>query len=298
MGFSPLAALARRIPDGGRSAPRNSAVTGMGLHHNAGVDSYGEASNPNREVSANYWIANDGTIIPNIDETRRAFTSGAAGYPAGAAADHRNITVEISNSPEGVRSGSWAISEAAMNSLVALIADVWTRYGLGLVYRGAGAGLGVHQDWVPTSCPGPYVMGHLGAIIERANQIISGIVPEPEPTQGEDEMSKPMIAQKLDGGPMNTLGVLIEPDGTVVALDLGQWEFWRDRVGCVPVECKNPGHWEYLMGVMAKRRARANIVISDAELKRITAAIRDTAVAASSEVTAQDVAKLLQITVG
>ena len=179
MGFSPLADMRRRIPDGGRYNYRNSAVTGMGLHHNAGVDAYSEAWNPNREVSANYWIANDGTIIPNVDESLRAFTSGAAGYPAGAQADHRNITVEISNSPEGVRTGSWAISDAAMTSLIRLIADVWQRYGLGLVQRSAYQGLGVHQDWVPTSCPGPYIMGNLGNTINAANRII---------TEGEDDM--------------------------------------------------------------------------------------------------------------
>lgn len=179
MTFSPLANLGVRIPDGGRSVPRQSAITGFGIHHNAGVNAYSEAWNPNREVSANYWIANDGTIIPNIDEERRAFTSGAAGYPAGALADHRNITVEVSNSPEGVRSGSWAISDAAMNSLIALIADVYLRYGLGPVVRGSNRGLGVHQDWVPTSCPGPYIMNNLSGIIDAANRII---------IEGEDDM--------------------------------------------------------------------------------------------------------------
>ena len=189
MGFSPLADMSRRITDGGRCNPRGIAVTGMGLHHNAGVDAYSEAWNPNREVSANYWITNDGVIIPNVDESLRAWTSGMAGYPAGAQADHRNITVEISNSPEGVRNGTWAISGAALNALIRLIADVWQRYGLGLVQRSATHGLGVHQDWVPTSCPGPYIMGNLGHIINAANQIISGVAPEPEPKEEEEDMN-------------------------------------------------------------------------------------------------------------
>lgn len=189
MTFSPLADMNRRIPDGGRSVPRQSAVTGFGIHHNSGVDSYGEATNPRREVSANYWIANDGTIIPNIDESRRAFTSGAAGYPAGALADHRNITVEVSNSPEGVRTGTWAISDAAFNSLVALIADVWIRYDLGLVERSATRGLGVHQDWVPTSCPGPYIMANLGEIIAAANRIMTGEASPIQTQEEEDDMN-------------------------------------------------------------------------------------------------------------
>lgn len=181
MGFSPLANMSLRIPDHGRSNPRQYAVSGFGIHHNAGVNAWAEASNPNRQVSANYWIANDGTIIPNIDEERRAWTSGALGYPAGADADHRNITVEVSNSPEGVRNGSWAISDAAFNSLVALIAEVYRRRGLGPVKRGATRGIGVHQDWVPTACPGPYIMTHLGTIIAMAEALRTGNVQEPEP---------------------------------------------------------------------------------------------------------------------
>ena len=123
MGFSPLANMARRIPDLGRYNPRQSAITGFGIHHNAGVNSYGEATNPNRQVSANYWITNEGDILPSVDENYRAWTSGMAGYPAGANADHRNVTVEVSNSPEGVRTGTWAISDAAMNALIAYLME-------------------------------------------------------------------------------------------------------------------------------------------------------------------------------
>ncbi|WP_427870532.1 peptidoglycan recognition protein family protein [Leucobacter luti] len=188
MGFSPLANTSRRIPDVGRSVPREARVTGLGLHHNAGVDAYGQATAAGREVSANYWIANDGTIIPNIDETRRAFTSGAAGYPDGAQADHRNITVEISNSPEGVRSGSWAISNAARAALVALIADVYRRYGLGTVRRSPTSGVGVHQDWVPTACPGPYVMAELPSIIAEANAKANHAGGTPTNDEGEEDM--------------------------------------------------------------------------------------------------------------
>ena len=167
MSFSALANMGARIQPGGRFSQRTSKITGFTIHHQAGVDAHGEASNPRREVSANYWIANDGTIIPNIDEEHRAWTTGAVGYPAGAQSDMRNITVEVSNSPEGVRTGSWAISDAAFNSLVALLADCATRHGFP-IRRSTNSGVAVHQDFVPTSCPGPYIMGNLGTIIARA----------------------------------------------------------------------------------------------------------------------------------
>ena len=174
MGFSPLADMSRRIPDGGRSSTRKSRITGFTIHHNAGVDSYGEATNPSREVSANYWITNEGDILPQIDENRRAWTTGSANYPAGAASDHRNITVEVSNSPEGVRTKSWAISPAARLSLEKLIGDVFKRHSLGTVRRGKTSGVAIHKDFVPTSCPGPWISSRLASIIANAEQFRVG----------------------------------------------------------------------------------------------------------------------------
>lgn len=174
MTVSPLADLSRDIPALDRWSKRNKAISGFGIHHNAGVDAYGQATAPGREVSANYWITNSGAILPNVDEEYRAFTSGAAGYPAGAEADHRNITVEVSNTPEGVRNGTWAISDAALEALARLIADVYSRYGLGPVLRGAGRGIGIHSDWVATECPGPYMRSRLPSVIARAEAIRTG----------------------------------------------------------------------------------------------------------------------------
>ena len=186
MAFSPLADMSRRIPDGGRSSARKSAIKGFTIHHNAGVDAYGEATNPAREVSANYWITDAGVIIPQIDESRRAWTSGSASYPAGAASDHRNITVEVSNTKSGVKNRTWEISEAAEDALVRLIGDVFKRHNLGTVKRGQRSGVGVHRDFVPsTTCPGPYIMGRLDSIIARAEQARTGapVTPsKPAPT--------------------------------------------------------------------------------------------------------------------
>lgn len=166
MGFSPLADMSQRIPDIGRSSPRNGPVLGFTIHHQDGVDAHGEATRPGREVSANYWIKNDGTILPNIDENRRAWTTGAAGYPAGAASDFRNITVEVSNS--GLPNGH--ISDAAWSSLIRLIADCALRHGFPIV-RGTSSGIAVHRDFVPTECPGAHIMNNLSVIIAQAKQI-------------------------------------------------------------------------------------------------------------------------------
>lgn len=163
--FSPLANMKKRIPDGGRWNARGTGVVGVLVHHNAGVDAYGQATAPGREVSANYWITNVGEILPNIPEELRAWTSGHPNYPEGAKADHRFITVEVSNS--GGAPG-WPISRAARAALARLIGDVHARYGLGEVTRGTARGVAVHKDFVATECPGPGMMGHLAEIIEWA----------------------------------------------------------------------------------------------------------------------------------
>lgn len=176
MTFSPLANMKRRIPDMGRWNARQDNIAGVLVHHNAGVNSYDQATAPGREVSAHYWIANDGTLIPQIPEELRAWTSGHPGYPAGAQADHRFITVEVSN--DG-RPG-WGISDAALDTLARLIGDVHARYGLGPVKRGTARGVAVHSDFVATECPGPYMMKHLGSVITAAEEYRTGTPSVPE----------------------------------------------------------------------------------------------------------------------
>lgn len=177
MGFSPLAAMNRRIPDMGRWNVRQGKVSGVLVHHNAGVNAYNQATAPGREVSAHYWITNDGALLPQIPEELRAWTSGHPSYPAGALADHRFITVEVSNS--GGAPG-WPISDAALDTLARLIGDVHARYGLGPVKRGTARGVAVHRDFVATECPGPYMMKHLGEVIAAAEKYRTGVTPLPE----------------------------------------------------------------------------------------------------------------------
>src|SRR5699024_1619065 len=137
--------------------------------HQAGVNAHGEATRPGRQVSANYWIANDGTIHPNIDENRRAWTTGGP-HPAVAASDPRPVTAEVSHSPDGAQHGPWAIAPDGQASLERLIGDVFKRHGLGKVRRGKTSGVAVHRDSQSTSCPGPYIMANLSTIIKNAEK--------------------------------------------------------------------------------------------------------------------------------
>lgn len=103
----------------------------------------------------------------------------------------------------------------------------------------------------------------------------------------------PLLAMKLDNGSMHGLGVMYEPDGTVTGLTRDQWGFWTGFAGCQPVRCTVKGQWEYLAGVMAARRKRAGIVVSDADVAKIAKAVSDSV----TGVTAEQVAAALQVTV-
>lgn len=118
---------------------------------------------------------------------------------------------------------------------------------------------------------------------------------ETDTNLGDDEMTKPMLAMKLDHGPMHTLGVMIDPDGAVTGLTSDQWGFWVHTAKVVPVECVNPGHWEYLMGVMEDRRKRSGLTISDEGVKRIVNSVRDAL--GSPKVSAAEIAEQLKISV-
>ena len=184
MGFSSLANMSRRIDPGGRYSYRSGGITGVILHYNYGVDSYSEAWNPSREVSANYWGANSGDLLPHIDEAYRAWTSGAYGYPNGALADDCSITFELSNRPGFLTSTPMgAISDALYAKTVAAIGEIFYRYGLGPVRRTTSptaVGVRVHNDFVPTSCPGPWLLSwlpHLIASAENVRRALAGEAP-------------------------------------------------------------------------------------------------------------------------
>lgn len=223
MGFSPLADMSKRVPDVGRSTPRMYKISGVGWHYQYGKNSHSEATNPAREVSANYWIDDDGTIRPNIDEERRAFTSGDPAYPAGALADHRNITVEVSCVGERTD----RISDAALDALARLTGDVYRRYKLGPVKRGADKGVGVHRDWVATACPGDYMMSKLPEIIRKAEQYRTGKTAG----EGDEEMTPAQmkeLKQYIDARTRSAAG----SQAQIVKNGDGHWlEVGTGRVG-------------------------------------------------------------------
>lgn len=131
------------------------------VHHWAGVvggDS--RLTNPNQEVSTNYILYSDGRLVGQVPEEYRAWTSGSP------AADNPSITVEVQNTGVG---GDWPVSDAAINKLIELIADVARRYGWGSVGDANVAG---HREFYATACPGPYLWSRLPEITQRSDALL------------------------------------------------------------------------------------------------------------------------------
>ncbi len=140
-------------------------------HHAAVVGAAPEtiAKNFNRYGnSANYVIGGDGTIILCVPEEYRAWTSGDEGN------DTQAITVEVVNS---TGAPEWRVSDAALEALIDLGADICRRHGLpGFNWTGDKNGtLTIHKMFQATACPGPYLESKMPYIAEEINKRIKGV---------------------------------------------------------------------------------------------------------------------------
>lgn len=193
MTFSPL--TNSTIEHHGKYNPRyNQSVVRIIVHHWAGVaggDS--RLANPNQEVSANYILYSDGTLVGQVPEEYRAWTSGSWD------ADAPSITVEVQNSDVG---GDWPVSDAAINKLTELIADLGRRYGWGSIAWGAQ--VRGHREFYATACPGPYLWDRLPQIAANANAMLGGAAPAPVSggVSGDiDSLARAVIRGDYGNGP-------------------------------------------------------------------------------------------------
>lgn len=155
------------------SGIRTAGISKITVHHMAGncsIETCGEIfANPSRQASSNYGIGTDGRIGCYLPEEFHPWTSSSYWN------DDRAITVECANTSAGVYDGTWEISDQAMDSLVALCADICTRYGFRMKYTGTTSGsLTRHNFYASTNCPGPYIERKTAELVERVNRIVDG----------------------------------------------------------------------------------------------------------------------------
>ena len=151
------------------SNPRNQKISAIVIHHMAGNATVEVCGNifaePGRQASSNYGIGTDGRVACYVEEENRAWTTGSREI------DNRAITIEVANCS---REPNWEVSDEALESLIALCADICKRYGFKLNYTGDKSGnLHMHKWYQATACPGPYLESKFAYIAEEVNKRIT-----------------------------------------------------------------------------------------------------------------------------
>lgn len=201
MTYSPL--TDKRMPPTGRyqggvkwqARPSGVRINGLNVHHWAstnlsGLDRLVKSSDP---ASANYLILNDGTLIGSVPEEFRAWTTSAY------ANDDDKITVEIQNE---TGAPSWRISDAAMETLIRLYADIARRHK----FPPTRAHLKGHQEYgIATACPGPYLLPRLDEVARKAATLGNSTTPTQEDDMSEaaerqiDDLHRLLLRKFTDG---------------------------------------------------------------------------------------------------
>lgn len=148
----------------GRSGRKIEAIT---IHHMAGKLTARQCGSIFQTVgrcgSSHYGIGYNGEIACYVGEENTAWTN------SNWDSNCKSVTIETSNSQNG---GNWPVSDASLNSLIRLVADIAKRNGLGTLVRGKN--ITWHSMFANTNCPGPYLMSKLDYIIAEANKINNG----------------------------------------------------------------------------------------------------------------------------
>ena len=140
-------------------------ITKITIHHAAGILTGEQLANifkvERRCASCNYAIGKDGEVVGVVPEEKRAWTSGSRWN------DEQAITIEVANisgKPD------WKISDASMQTLIKLCADICRRYCIIPYFNGTKeASLTFHYMFQATECPGPYIKKNIQYIIDSVN---------------------------------------------------------------------------------------------------------------------------------
>lgn len=129
-----------------------------------------------KKASCNYLIDKNGKIGLCVDEANRSWCSSSA-YN-----DNRAVTIEVASDSKA----PYAITDAAYNSLVNLMADICRRNGktnitwisdkettMSIDPADDEMLISVHRWFANKSCPGDYIYNRLPEIVGRVNEILT-----------------------------------------------------------------------------------------------------------------------------
>ena len=161
------------------------------IHHTASVISVEQLGSVfhNKQGSSTYGIGSDARVGQYVPEEYRPWTT------SGWEPDRNCVTIEVSNSAVG---GNWPVSDAVMNKLVDLCADICRRNGISrLYYDGKNGTLLRHCDYHATACPGPYIKSKTQWICDHVNAKLRGSATQPEKPAPVASKTVDQLAQEV-----------------------------------------------------------------------------------------------------
>lgn len=159
-----------------KTSPRNHAIDTVTIHcivgqwtAKQGCDYF---ATTDRDCSANYIVGKDGSIGLSVEEADRSWCSSSRDN------DNRAITIEVASDT----SHPYAVTDAAYNALIALLADICKRNGIKkLLWKADKSLIGqvdkqnmtVHRWFANKACPGEYLYSRHGEIAEKVNALLN-----------------------------------------------------------------------------------------------------------------------------
>jgi N-acetylmuramoyl-L-alanine amidase len=126
---SPIASKVFPSPNHGE---RRGGAPDMIILHYTGMPTGAEAlmrlTNPVSEVSAHYFVWEDGGVLQLVPEMRRAWHAGAASWKGETDINSRSIGIEIVN--RGHEGGTPPFTPAQIEATIALCADICARHAI------------------------------------------------------------------------------------------------------------------------------------------------------------------------
>lgn len=167
--------------------PRRLIVHHCGSTSN-GNDTY--LATGDNDKSATYCLRNDNVLVAIVPEEHRPWTTGGHAYDGDA------ITIEVVNS---TAEPEWAVTDAQLETIARLAAELSTRYGWGPLTRTNVVGHREVNASTGTSCPGPYLLPRLDDIVRRANELLDSSPAKPAaPAPQKDKL----MTTYIDGQPV------------------------------------------------------------------------------------------------
>lgn len=185
-----------------KTSPRNHAIDTITIHCVVGQWTAKQIcdyfANADRNASCNYGVGKDGSIGLCVDERDRSWCS------SNKANDNRAITIEVASDTVH----PYAVTDAAYNALIELVADICRRNGIKKLIWSTdkntrvnhlnGANMTVHRDFANKACPGDYLYSRQGDIAAKVNAKLGTASASAQTSSGTALVGKAQIpAEKL-----------------------------------------------------------------------------------------------------